>query len=575
VWDGVVSDITERHQADKRLRLAAAAIASTRDGIVITDLDVRVLAVNPAYTEITGYTEAEMLGKNPRLLQSGRHDRAFYQAMWASIHETGYWRGEVWNRRRNGELYPQWLTITIVRGRRGLASHYVGVLTDLSQIRYAEAQLEHLAHHDPLTDLPNRLLAHSRLAHALDQAQRHAQRIGVLIIDLDRFKTINDSLGHPAGDELLRILAQRLRERLRDEDTLARLGGDEFLVIMEYLHRPEEAAAVAQSLLRLLAKQPFHLPGGHEVFINASIGLSLYPEDGQTATELLQHADAAVYQAKEQGRSTYRFYTEALTQAANERLGLESRLRRALERGEFVLHYQPLVSVPMGRIIGVEALVRWQPPDGALVPPMRFIPLAEETGLIVALGEWVLRTACAQAKAWLEAGSPLLLAVNLSARQFQTVDIVEQVRAVLADTGLPAVALELEITESTLMEQGQQAITTLNALKALGVRLAIDDFGTGYSSLAYLKRFPINKLKIDQSFVRDIPNDPGDMEIAAAIIALARTLRLEVLAEGVELPEQLVFLRAKGCDSYQGYLFSQPVPVAELGALLGAESGPA
>ena len=562
VCDGVQIDITERRLAEEKLRLIAAVVASTRDGVVITNLEPRILTVNPAYTEVTGYSEAEIIGQNPRMLQSGRHDRAFYQALWASLLQTGHWQGELWNRRKSGELYPQWMTISTVRNHRGEPTHYVGVLTDISQIKHAEARVERLAHYDPLTELPNRLLAQSRLTHALEQAQRRCCRVGVLFIDLDRFKTVNDSLGHLIGDQLLQAIAQRLGERLRQQDTLARLGGDEFLIVLEDLQRPDEAAAVAQTLINLL-KQPFILSGGQEIYVGASIGISLYPDDSQSVIELIQHADTTVYQAKSQGRNTYRFYTETLTRAAYERLDLESRLRRALERGEFLLHYQPLVAVEDGRMVGVEALVRWQPPGETLAPPMRFIPLAEETGLIVALGEWVLRTACAQAQAWRDAGwPPLLLAVNLSARQFQQPGLIEQVRAALTDTGLPAASLELEITESALM-QGQEAAATLTALKELGVRLAIDDFGTGYSSLAYLKRFPLDKLKIDQSFVRDIPHDSGDMEIAGAIIALARTLRLEVLAEGVETTAQLTFLREQGCDTCQGYLLSRPVPAAE------------
>jgi len=570
---GAVRDVTEHRRGEERLRLLATAFESTRDGVVITDPKARILAVNRAYSDITGYDEAEILGQNPRILQSGRHGRAFYQALWTGVRKTGYWQGELWNRRKNGEVYPQWLTISAVRDARGKITHYVGVLTDISRIKSAEERLDRLAHRDPLTDLPNRLLAQSRLAHALEQAQRHGRRVGVLFVDLDRFKTVNDSLGHAAGDELLRATARRLRDGLGAEHTLARLGGDEFLVVVEDLQRPEEAAAVAQTVLDLSAT-PLALSSHPEIYINASIGLSLYPDDGRTVSELIQHADAAVSQAKAQGRNTYRFYTESLTRAAHERLELENKLRRALERDELVLHYQPLVSMAEGRIFGCEALVRWRPAGEALVPPARFIPLAEETGLIEPLGNWVLRAACAQAKAWLDVGLPLLLAVNLSARQFQRQDILQQVRAALADTGLPAELLELEITESTLMERGGQAADTLAALKRLGVRLAIDDFGTGYSSLAYLKRFPIDKLKIDRGFVRDIPGDSGSAEIAAAIIAMARSLRLAVLAEGVETRAQLDFLRGQGCDAYQGFLYGHPVPADEFAALAAASSLP-
>ncbi len=563
---GVWHDVTERRRDENRLRQAAAVFESTRDGVLITDLTPRIVAVNRAYSEITGYDEAEALGANPSQLKSGRHDQSFYQAMWASLLETGHWQGEIWNRRKNGEVYPQWLSISSVRDARGEPSHYVGVFTDISQIKQSEARLEHLAHYDPLTGLPNRLLAQSRLRHAIERAERHRYRIAALYIDLDRFKTINDSLGHPVGDELLAAIAERLRARLRDEDTLARLGGDEFLLVLEYLQRPEDAISVAASLIAVLAP-PFQLAEGRDVYVSASIGVSLYPDDAGNVTELIQHADAAMYQAKEQGRNTYRFYTEALTVAAHERLALETRLRQALERDEFVLHFQPLIGARDVRPIGVEALVRWAPPGEPLVPPGNFIALAEETGLIVPLGDWVLRAACAQARAWMDAGWPrLVVAVNLSGRQFQSRDMAALVRAVLDETGLPADRLELELTESMIMEQGRGAVATLTMLKDLGVRLAIDDFGTGYSSLAYLKRFPIDKLKIDQSFVHGLAHDSDDREIAATIIAMARSLNLEVLAEGVETEQQLAFLRLYGCDAYQGFLFGRPMPAGELAA---------
>jgi diguanylate cyclase (GGDEF)-like protein/PAS domain S-box-containing protein len=554
------------------LSQAATVFASTRDGVVITDLVPRIVAINRAYADITGYSEAEVLGNNPSMLQSGRQDKAFYQALWQSLRETGHWQGEIWNRRKNGEIYPQWLSISMVRDEWGEPRNYVGVFTDMSQIKASEARLEHLAHFDPLTDLPNRLLVQSRLQNAIERAERHGYRVAALYLDLDHFKNVNDSLGHPVGDELLVQLARRLSERLRDEDTLARLGGDEFLLLLEFVALPEHAAAVAQSLIDLL-QQPFLLESGNEVFVGLSIGISLYPDDASNVTELIQHADAAMYLAKQQGRNTYRFHTESLTRAASERLALETRLRQALDRNEFLLYYQPLIDAASGRAHAVEALVRWQPVGEELIAPDRFIPIAEETGLIVPLGAWVLRTACAQAQVWRQAGLGLQsVAVNLSARQFLAADLVQQVRASLAASGLPACCLELELTESMLMDHAERSIATLAALKALGVRLAIDDFGTGYSSLAYLKRFPIDKLKIDQSFVRGLAESADDREIAATIIAMARNLRLAVLAEGVETAEQRDILAALGCEAYQGYLYSRPLPADALAEwLLGSD----
>lgn len=553
----------ERSRADAALRQAAAVLNSAGEGVMVTDLESRIVSVNSAFTNITGYSEAEVLGQNPGLLQSGREDHAFYQAMWSSIKESGSWQGELWNRRKNGELFPQLLTISTVYDSDGRPNNYVGVMTDLSRLKDSEARFEHLVHYDPLTALPNRQLLQSRLTHALDNAKRLTQRLAVLYIDLDRFKNINDSLGHPAGDELLEALAKRMLERLGGVGTLGRLGGDEFLLILENLQRPEDAAGVAKNLIELL-DQPFLLPSGHEVFVGASIGISLFPENGASCTKLVQHADVAVYQAKESGRNTYAFYTPALTVTANERLDLEARLRHALVQGEFLLHYQPQVDIQTGNLIGCEALVRWNNPQQGLISPARFIPLAEETGLIVPLGEWVLRQACSQARDWLDAGMPpLLMAVNLSARQLQQPDIVARVATILTETGLPAETLKLELTESMIMGHGEEVVTLLQALKALGIRLSIDDFGTGYSSLAYLKRFPIDELKIDQGFVRDIPNDSDDNQIAIAIIGMAHGLRLKVMAEGVETQAQQDFLSQHGCDAFQGYLFSRPLPADE------------
>jgi len=558
----------ERARADTTLRQAAAVFESTREGVVITDLTPRIVQINRAYTELTGYDEADVLGRNPSLLKSGHQNDDFYQKMWIRIRQDGHWQGEIWNRRKDGGIFPQLLTISTVYDSAGMPSHYVGVMTDISQIKRSEAQLEHLAHYDPLTDLPNRLLLQSRLEHALERASRLQQPVATLFIDLDRFKNVNDSLGHPVGDELLLAIAKRLSDRLREDDTLGRLGGDEFLVIMEDMQRPEDAAGVAQTLIELL-EAPFMLPSGHEVYVGASIGISLFPEDGRSVTELIQHADAAMYQAKDQGRNTYRFYTSSLTSIVNDRLALDAHMRRALAQDEFIVYYQPQIDIASGTIVGCEALVRWQDPEKGLIPPASFISLAEETGLIVPLGAWVLRTACAEARNWMAEGfPPISLAVNLSSRQLQQRQFVQQVTDILAETGLPAGQLRLELTESTIMARGEEAVSLLHDLKALGLSLAIDDFGTGYSSLAYLKRFPIDELKIDQSFVRDIPLDTNDMEISATIIAMALNMNLQVIAEGVETQDQLDFLARHGCKTYQGYLFSRPVSAQEFARLL-------
>lgn len=556
-------DISARRQAEEKLRLAAKVFDNTLEGVMVTDAQARILNVNRAFTLITGYEEAELLGKTPHVLSSDRHEPEFYRQMWQDILTHGGWQGEIWNQDKSGREYPEWLSISAVQDPSGQVVNYIGVFADISQIKHTEAQLEHLAHHDPLTSLPNRALFQARLGHAIQMALRHQQRLALLFMDLDGFKNINDSLGHPVGDELLQAIARRLMENLRAVDTLARLGGDEFVVLLEDVSEANEAAVVAQNLLDLL-RQPFLLTDGQEVFSGASIGISLFPDDAQDATQLVRNADAALYQAKSQGRDTYRFYTESLTRLANDRLQLESSLRGALERGEFVVHYQPQAATQDGRLIGAEALVRWRTAGGELVPPDRFIPLAEETGLIRPIGEWVLREAATLFRAALAGGlPPITLAVNLSSRQFEQRDLVERLRQVLEDTAFPPYLLELEITESAIMAQGEQAATVIQGLKGLGASLAIDDFGTGHSSLAYLKRFAVDKLKIDRSFIRDIPGDINDMEIAATIISMAKNLKLKVLAEGVETADQLAFLQIHDCEAYQGYYYSRPLPERE------------
>jgi diguanylate cyclase (GGDEF)-like protein/PAS domain S-box-containing protein len=569
----ILAAFVRRKRDEDSLRLAAAVIQSTHDGVVVTDLEHRILRTNPSFSIITGYSEDEAFGNTPRLLQSQRHDAAFYQQMWNSIEECGFWQGEIWNRRKDGELYPEWLTVSAVRDEKGVAVNYVGVFSDISKVKQAEQKLQHLAHYDALTELPNRLLLRSRLEHAIEQAQRANHLLAVLFLDLDRFKDINDSLGHPAGDELLQIIAKRLRTRLRKSDTLARIGGDEFVVLLESPTDVRDVVSIAQMLIRLI-REPVDLSCGREVYVGVSIGISIYPDDGDDAEQLIRNADTAMYQVKEHGSDNFHLYTESMTRRIEARLEMEARLRRAVTNHEFTIHYQPLVSVADLRCTGLEALVRWNDPqEEELVMPGKFIPLAEETGLILPLGDWVLHTACHQMKAWRDSGLALeTLAINLSPIQFKQPDIHSRIAACLAGSGLPASCLELEITESAIMEQGPDAVAKLAELKQLGVRLAIDDFGTGYSSLSYLKDFPIDKLKIDQSFVREIATSPAAAEIVAIIIGMARTLNLESLAEGVELEEQLQFLQASGCDSCQGYFFSRPVPVDSVQEILGCGS---
>ncbi|MDO9269554.1 MAG: EAL domain-containing protein [Methylobacter sp.] len=563
-----VEDITGRKYAEEQLRLSAKVFEQSAEGLMITDADCNIVKVNHAFTVITGYSEADVIGRNPHLLSSGQHDQDFFLAMWKHIATIGYWKGEIWNRRKNGDVYPEMLSISVVTSESGEVSEYVAVFSDISQLKASEAQLEFLAHNDPLTALPNRRLLFSRIKHGINMSWREGKQFAVLMLDLDRFKDVNDSFGHFAGDQLLQQVAERLSSRLREVDTVARLGGDEFTVMLEDITRPEDAARVADEIIADFS-EPWQLPPYGEVRIGVSIGISLYPQHGYTPEILLQQADTALYRAKAQGRGCYAYFSNELTVGARERMELEARLRRAIVQNELRVYFQPQVDIATGNIVGAEALVRWQDPAEGLIPPLRFIPLAEETGLIIAIGEWVLRETCRQGRQWLDAGLPALtLSVNVSPHQFKRSDMSTLVTAVLAETAYPAEWLELELTESGLMEYQDQAVELLNNLRAQGVRLAVDDFGTGYSSLACLKHFPLDVLKIDKSFIDEIPNSSDDMEIAATIVAMGRILGFKVLAEGVETIEQLDFLQAQGCDLYQGYLKSRPLPAEDFAVLL-------
>jgi len=563
---GVFRDIRQRKQAEAELKLAARVFESSPEAIVITDAANNIASVNSAFSEMTGYDAAEVIGRNPRLLSSGRQSAEFYAAMWRAIAAEGKWQGEMWNRRKNGDVFPVWLTVSAYRDASGQVLNYVGIESDISERHAAQERIRQLAYYDPLTGLPNRTLLQDRVGQALAVAERDGRQAAVLFVDLDHFKKINDSLGHSAGDQMLVQVAQRLLACLRRMDTVARLGGDEFVVLLSEVTLAG-ATDVARKILASVARP--YLIDGHELSVTPSLGISLFPQDGRDFESLLKHADTAMYLAKESGRNAYQFFASDMNVVALERLVLENSLRQGLERGEFVLYYQPQVNASSGRIVGAEALIRWRHPELGMVAPGKFIPVAEASGLIAPIGEWVLREACRQNREWQLAGlAPICVAVNISAAQFRGGRLEDSVREVLAATGLAPGCLELELTESTVMSDADATVEALRRLSAMGVKLAIDDFGTGYSSLSYLKRFPIDKLKIDQSFVRDIVTDPDDWAIATAVISMGHSLRLGVIAEGVERAEQLEMLRRQGCDEVQGYYFSVPLPAAEFAALL-------
>ncbi|MFO1471788.1 MAG: EAL domain-containing protein [Turneriella sp.] len=556
----IIEDVTEMVHHEERMRLDSAVISNTRDGVVITDLVPRIVSVNRAYTEITGYTEEEVLGQNPSILRSGRQDKHFYREMWKEITTTGRWQGELYNRRKNGEIYPQVSSIDTIYDAQGKPQYYVGVFSDMAKLKKTEESFERLAHYDILTGLPNRLMINNRLNHAIDTAKRRTHSIAVLFMDLDHFKNVNDSLGHVAGDELLAHVAERLRRRLRAEDTMARLGGDEFLILLEDLEGPNGAATVARDIISTFSA-PFRLTTGHDVYSACSIGISLFPQDGETSADLIQNADAALYLSKSEGRNTFRFYTNDLTAAARRRLDLESLLRRAISQNELSVHYQPIVQIDTGEVVGAEALCRWITDGDATVSPAEFIPVAEETGLIIQLGDFVLQTACRDAALFHGHNARFkTMAVNASVRQFQGAEWFGHIESALADKALPAGLLEIEITESTIMNKGSEAVAILQRLREIGIRVAIDDFGTGYSSLSYLQQFAVNQLKIDQSFVREMTKNPASAQLVRTMIAMAKNLGLTTLAEGVENVEQVEILRAEGCTYYQGYLKSPAVP---------------
>ncbi|OGB29089.1 MAG: hypothetical protein A3F78_14970 [Burkholderiales bacterium RIFCSPLOWO2_12_FULL_61_40] len=567
----ILRDITDRLRIEADLRIAATAFEA-QVGIIVTDSKGVILRVNRMFTEDTGYTEQEAVGQTPRLLRSGRHDTAFYTAMWESVGQTGVWQGEIWDRRKNGEIYPKWMVITAVKTDEGVTTHYVSTQTDITQRKAAEEEIKHLAFYDPLTHLPNRRLLMDRMHHALATTQRLERRGALMFIDLDKFKTLNDTLGHDKGDLLLQQVAQRLVACVREGDTVSRLGGDEFVVLLENLSPSiDEAASQAETIGEkvLASLNQTYVLDGHAYHCTCSIGVTLFGNPKEVMSDLMMQADFAMYQAKSRGRNALRFFDPAMQAAVTARVLLEVDLREAVRERQFVLHYQAQVDGE-GLLVGAEALVRWQHGQRGMVPPTEFIPLAEETGLILPLGHWVLETACRQLARWAlhPAMAHLMVAVNISAHQFRQLDFVGEVLAVLKTTGANPQRLKLELTESLLVADVDDVIAKMHALKRAGVGFSLDDFGTGYSSLSYLNQLPLDQIKIDRSFVVDIESNDGAVVICAATISLAHSLKLKVVAEGVETEAQRYFLNTvHHCDFMQGYLFSRPLPLEAFEAL--------
>lgn len=566
-----VFDITKVAEAQKELRRAATVFEHSREAIIVTDGGGAITAANKAFTDITGYRPDEVIGKNPRLLKSELQGPEFYGKLWTEIERNGNWQGEIWDRKKSGESFPCWQSITAVRDDTGRITDYVSVFSDISAIKDSEQQLLRLAYHDALTGLPNRLLYNDRLDHALEYARRHNIRVGVLMLDLDRFKLINDTLGHSAGDQMLEVIAARLRGRIRAEDTVARLGGDEFAIVISELEHAEDAATLSRKIIDAIA-EPIHITG-HALTVSVSIGISVFPDDGADNEALCKSADTAMYAAKEKGRNCYEFFTPSMTQRAAEVLAIDRGLRDAISHNELELFYQPKISLASGCIAGFEVLLRWNSPQHGMQSPARFIPVAEESNLIELVGDWVFDAACAQLERWREAGvPPVRLAINLSARQLKQPGFVGEIRRKLQSCrSMNGYGLDIEVTE-TALQTHPDIVSALGELKPLGFHVAVDDFGTGYSSLHSLKQLPVDTLKIDRAFIDGLPDDGDDKAITSAIIAMGHSLGMTIVAEGIETREQLDFLASHQCDEVQGFLFSPPIPAHECERLLIANS---
>jgi diguanylate cyclase (GGDEF)-like protein/PAS domain S-box-containing protein len=567
IGSSIIGIVLNRNQYQESLRQFEKVFEGSEQGIMVTDARHVILSVNPAFTKMLGFTLDDVKGKTPKILSSGLHDASFYRNLWQSIAHFGHWRGEIWNRRKNGEVFPEWISISEVKNAAGEVSHYVGTFSDISDLKSAQKEIQYLSSHDALTGLPDIALFRDRLENAISIASAANSKIGLLALNLDNFKFLNDSLGYASGDKLLRLFAERLKACLRDTDSICRHGGDEFIILLNNMQDDDSISYIVDTLLNEISS-PFAFAGSN-ISTSCSVGVAVYPTDGNDFEKLFGRARKAMSQAKEEGRNTARFFTEKLNNDSLHYLNIAYGLREALAQHQFELHYQPQISLNSAQVIGAEALIRWQHPQNGLQPPAQFISIAEQTGLIVDIGAWVIEEACRQAMEWQKNGLPALsMAVNVSAVQFRRGNLDKVIIKALEKTGLEPRLLELELTESILVEDIDHLLAQLDVLKKLGVKLAIDDFGTGYSSLAYLKKFNIDRLKIDQSFVRDINTDPNDAAIVRAIVQMAHTLNLDVIAEGVEDEAMLKHVRESGCDEVQGYFFSRPLPAQTFEAFI-------
>lgn len=552
----ICDDITVIQHYEEQLRAAAAVFEHTRDGVAITDTEGRITAVNRSFCEITGYGETEVIGRNPRLLQSGRHDAAFYAGMWSGLTGNGFWHGEIWNKRKNGEIYPEWLTLSAIRNEAGQTERYIGVFTDISRVKAADAKLEFTSYHDPVTALPNRTLLDIRHQQTVERARRHKHRLALLVVDFG-------GTGQPLPDPALIAIAKAFRARLREEDLLARIGHDEYAILMNEVGSATDPAILANALLGTL-DAPFATAGGEPLRVKASIGISIWPDEGKDPAMLMRNASTAVYLAKARGTRNFRYYTESLTTSAQQRVGLEAALRKAIDCGELALHYQPLIDARNARVIGAEALLRWNDPQQGQIEPPRFLPIAENSGLIGAIGAWTMRTACAQMKAWRKAGrAPQSLSINLSPREFALGDVAARLGEALAENDLDPSCLEIEIAEPALTDLAPDSLRMLERLIALGVRLTIDNCGVGTTSVGLLRRFPIRRFKIARSIVAGLAVGSPASGVAATIVAIAHSMQASVIAVGVEKPAQLEIVAGLGCDGYQGFLFDPPLLAAD------------